>query len=171
MLQAGGCPALIRLLSIPHPSAQDAAIFTTASLVKWNLAAVQRSFACFRGVCVLLDSIWQQHYLGLLPPRLLQQSVALICKILPSKPHTQVRETADTFGLRAQVLESRGIHLLVELCLDDSAAIYQPAVAALHHLTLTERGFMGILMQATQDARLLAAVAAGLSSKASWSAT
>ncbi|KAK9817432.1 hypothetical protein WJX74_002747 [Apatococcus lobatus] len=160
MLQAGGCPALIRLLSIPHPSAQDAAIFTTASLVKWNLAAVQRSFACFRGVCVLLDSIWQQHYLGLLPPRLLQQSVALICKILPSKPHTQVRETADTFGLRAQVLESRGIHLLVELCLDDSAAIYQPAVAALHHLTLTERGFMGILMQATQDARLLAAVAA-----------
>ena len=76
----------------------------------------------------------------------------------------QAQETADAFGLRAQVVESRGIHLLVELCQDDRAGIRQPAVDALHHLTLTERGFMGILMQATQHVGLLAAVAAGRAS-------
>lgn len=73
----------------------------------------------------------------------------------------QAHETADIFGLRAQVVESRGIHLLVELCQDDRPGIHQPAIDALHHLTLTERGFMGILMQATQHVGLLAAIAAG----------
>ena len=73
----------------------------------------------------------------------------------------QAQEAIATFGLRAQVIQARGIHLLVELCWYSKTRIHQPAIAALHHLTLTERSFMGILMQATQDDRLLAAIASG----------
>ena len=46
---AGGCAAMIRLLENPEAAAQDASIFTSAALLKWNLAGVQRSFARHQG--------------------------------------------------------------------------------------------------------------------------
>lgn len=49
---AGGCAAMIRLLEASQAAAQDAAIFTIASLIKWNVVDVQTSFARNRGEAV-----------------------------------------------------------------------------------------------------------------------
>ena len=49
---AGGCAAMIRLLNASQAAAQDAAIFTIASLIKWNMNGVQRSFARNQGEAV-----------------------------------------------------------------------------------------------------------------------
>ena len=46
---AGGCAAMIRLLNSSQAAAQDAAIFTIASLIKWNVVDVLKSFARNQG--------------------------------------------------------------------------------------------------------------------------
>ena len=44
-LLAGGCKAIVSLLKHDNTAVQDAAVFATASLMKWNLADVKRNFA------------------------------------------------------------------------------------------------------------------------------
>lgn len=43
---------MIRLLEASQAAAQDAAIFTIASLIKWNVVNVQTSFARNRGEAI-----------------------------------------------------------------------------------------------------------------------
>ena len=52
-LHAGGCKAIVNLLKHDSTAVQDAAVFATASLMKWNLADVKRSFAHNEGECLL----------------------------------------------------------------------------------------------------------------------
>lgn len=54
---AGGCAAMIRLLNASQAAAQDAAIFTIASLIKWNMGGVQRSFARNQGEAAGLKTL------------------------------------------------------------------------------------------------------------------
>lgn len=49
-LPAGGCKAIVNLLKHDSTAVQDAAVFATASLMKWNLADVKRSFAHNEGL-------------------------------------------------------------------------------------------------------------------------
>ncbi len=46
---AGGCAAMIKMLSISEAAAQDAAVFTISNLIRWDLPGVQRSFARHQG--------------------------------------------------------------------------------------------------------------------------
>ena len=77
----------------------------------------------------------------------------------------QSRGNGDIFVLSTQLVVSRGIYKLVELAEDADPAITHPAISALHHLTTTSRRFMANLMRATDNASLLAAIAAGVTGR------
>lgn len=63
--------------------------------------------------------------------------------------------------LTTQLVVSRGIYKLLELAEDEDQAISQPAISALHHLSTANRRLMANLLRATDNASLLAAIAAG----------
>ena len=67
----------------------------------------------------------------------------------------------DIFMLNTQLVVSRGVYMLVELAEDGNQGMREPAIRALHHLTMTNRRFQSILFRATQDEKLLASVASG----------
>lgn len=67
----------------------------------------------------------------------------------------------DMVELTTQLVVSRGIYKLLELAEAEDQAIGQPAISALHHLSTTNRRLMANLLRATDNASLLAAIAAG----------
>lgn len=67
----------------------------------------------------------------------------------------------DIFILNTQLVVSRGVYMLVELAENGNQGMRQPAIRALHYLTMTNRRFQSILFRATQDEKLLASVASG----------
>ncbi|KAK9817441.1 hypothetical protein WJX74_006164 [Apatococcus lobatus] len=155
----GGCDVMIRLLSSPHAAAQDAAVFTLASLIKWDLRGVQQCFARHDGISGLLNRIWMWHQKGELRPSVLQECIEIICLLMPSAGHAQDQMSGDALALSTQLVVSRGIHLLVELCAHGNPEISKPAVRALDHLSSTRRRFKSLLMRAAQDETVLAAIA------------
>lgn len=67
-LHAGGCKAIVNLLKHDSTAVQDAAVFATASLMKWNLADVKRSFAHNEGERLLPECPSSTDKAGTLQP-------------------------------------------------------------------------------------------------------
>ncbi|KAK9837925.1 hypothetical protein WJX74_007911 [Apatococcus lobatus] len=159
----GGCKAIVNLLKHDSTAVQDAAVFATASLMKWNLGDVKRSFAHNEGISALLIGLRFQYIHNVLEPKTLRRAFGVLRRLLaPASDSDEAAPRAgEQFLLTTKMVMSDGIPLLLALARMESQEIAGLSVAMLQRILSYDTRYKRVVLSVTKDPELITLIEEG----------
>ncbi|KAK9848339.1 hypothetical protein WJX84_010818 [Apatococcus fuscideae] len=163
ILYLGGCKAIVNLLKHESTAVQDAAVFATSSLMKWNLSDVKRSFAHNEGISALLIGLRFQYIHNVMEPKTLRRAFGVLRRLLaPSADNEEAAPRAgEQFFLTTKMVMSDGIPLLLALARMESQEIACLSVAMLQRILSYDTRYKRVVLSVTKDPELIRLIEEG----------